>query len=152
MFGSLLFFHSLVRWVLFILMLVAVIIAWFGFRYSRPFTRSANALRHWTATSAHIQLMIGIVLYAKSPWVKLFQQSKFRAGNEAVFFGMIHISGMLVAIVLLTIGSAKAKREKTDTLKYRTMFRWFFAALILIMILIPWPFSPLSSRGLFRSY
>ncbi|MET0244418.1 MAG: hypothetical protein ABW174_13155 [Flavitalea sp.] len=152
MFSSLLFFHSLVRWVLFASLLASIIVAWSGFRNSGAFTRGANALRHWTATSAHIQLMIGIVLYAKSPWVKLFQHSKFKAGNEAVFFGLIHITGMLVAIVLLTIGSAKAKREQTDKLKYRTMFRWFFAALILILVMIPWPFSPLASRNMFRPY
>jgi len=32
---------------------------------------------------------------------------------------------MLASIVILTIGSAKAKREKPDETKFRTMLIWF---------------------------
>jgi hypothetical protein len=59
---------------------------------------------------------------------------------------------MVVAIVMLTIGSAKAKRMQDDDLKYKTMLFWFSAGLLVILIGIPWPFSPLSSRPFVRPF
>ena len=129
--------HGIVRWLVLILLIASIIVS----IRRRPFTKAVNALRHWTATTAHIQLMIGIVLYVRSPFVKV-----------DFFFRVVHISMMLAAIVLLTIGSAMAKRKPTDQEKYRTMLIWFGAALLLILLAIPWPFSPLAPRPLFRTF
>lgn len=68
------------------------------------------------------------------------------------FFGMEHITMMMIAITLITIGSAKAKRKTTDEAKFKTMAIWFSIALLLILSSIPWSFSPLTSRPLFRSF
>jgi len=58
---------------------------------------------------------------------------------------------MLTAIVIITIGSALAKRKKTDKEKFKTMLVWFSAALLIIFIAIPWPFSPLANRPYIRT-
>ncbi|WP_245576523.1 hypothetical protein [Flexithrix dorotheae] len=71
---------------------------------------------------------------------------------DLTFYGLLHIVFMLTAIVVLTIGSALAKRKLTDKEKYKTMLVWFSIALIIIFIVIPWPFSPLSSRPNFRTF
>ena len=63
---------------------------------------------------------------------------------------MIHSSLMLTAIVLITIGSAKAKRKPTDQEKFKTMLVWFSIALLIIFIAIPWPFSPFANRPYYR--
>jgi hypothetical protein len=111
-----------------------------------------NAVRHWTATIAHIQLMIGIVLYFQSPIIKYFL-ANFKEAVRAfdlLFFGLIHGSLMITAIVIITIGSAKAKRKTVDQEKFKTMLLWFSIALIIIFISIPWPFSPLANRPYYR--
>jgi hypothetical protein len=59
---------------------------------------------------------------------------------------------MFVAIVLITIGSAKAKRKSNDTQKFKTMLIWFSIALLIIFIAIPWPFSPLANRPYIRTF
>lgn len=69
---------------------------------------------------------------------------------EFTFFGMIHSLLMLVAIIVITFGSALAKRKTTDREKFKTMLYWFSIALIIILIAIPWPFSPLANRPYFR--
>ena len=71
---------------------------------------------------------------------------------DLTFFGLIHILFMLTAIVIITIGSALAKRKPTDSEKFKTMLLWFSLALMLIFVAIPWPFSPLANRPYFRSY
>jgi uncharacterized membrane protein YadS len=69
-----------------------------------------------------------------------------------MFFKLIHIALMAVAVVVITIGSAKAKRADADKTKFRTMFIWFLAGLLLILIAVPWPFSPLANRPYLRLF
>ncbi|MBE7177640.1 MAG: hypothetical protein INR69_14625 [Mucilaginibacter polytrichastri] len=148
MFNTLIFLHSLFRWLVLFSLLYAILRAWTGLESERKFTRSDNALRHWTVTIAHIQLILGMALYTQSETVKRFfaHVSAHERITDPVFFGVIHISLMLLAIVLITIGSAKAKRKNVDSDKFRTMLLWFSIALLIIFIAIPWPFSPLATR------
>jgi hypothetical protein len=57
---------------------------------------------------------------------------------------------MIMAIIIITIGSALAKRKSSDKEKFKTMGLWFSIALIIIFIAIPWPFSPFANRPYFR--
>jgi hypothetical protein len=124
--------------------------AWRGRQLNIQFTKADNALRHWTATLAHMQLMTGIILYTQSPGVKYYFSDAADTYGEPVFFALIHISIMLAAVTAITIGSAKAKRKAVDKEKFTTMHYSFSAGLILILIAIPWPFSPLAHRPLIR--
>jgi len=71
---------------------------------------------------------------------------------EIRFFGIEHSSTMLIAILLITIGSALAKRKPTDREKFKIIAIWFSIALLLILAAIPWEFSPLVSRPYLRVY
>jgi prolipoprotein diacylglyceryltransferase len=97
--------------------------------------------------------MIGIVLYTKSPVVKYFWSDASTAPVplDISFYGVIHILLMFTAIVLLTVGSALAKRKPNDSDKFRTIVIWYTLVLIIIFIAIPWPFSPLSARPYLRT-
>ncbi len=152
MYQSLIFWHSIFRWIVLAGLLFSLIRAYFALHKKRLFSETDNAVRHWTATAAHIQLTIGIVLYFHSPAIKFFfANTKEAMSNfEIVFFSLIHSSLMLVAIIVLTIGSALAKRRLSDHEKFKTIFSWYLSALILILIAIPWPFSPFASRPFFR--
>ena len=154
MYSTLLSLHSLVRWLALIFILYAIYRAFVGYTQNKPFSKTDNAFRHWMATIAHIQLMVGMILYTQSPIVKYFwTDTKTALQNlDFTFYGLIHIVLMLTAIVVLTIGSALAKRKPTDKEKFKTMLVWFSIALIIIMIAIPWTFSPLSSRPNFRAF
>ncbi len=152
MYPTLLFLHNYMRWLVLLALIVAIIIAVKGLRENKKFSRSDNLIRHWSATLLHIQLIIGVLLYIKGPTAIFFWKNLNRVGNswELLFFGVGHIFFMLVAIVLVTIGSAKAKRKVIDKDKYKTILIWYLIALIVILIAIPWPFSPLASRPYFR--
>lgn len=154
MYSTLLFLHSLFRWLVLVFLVYSIYRAFIGYTRNKPFSKTDNAFRHWTATVAHIQLMIGIILYTQSPVVKYFwANTKTALQNlDLTFYGLIHIVLMLTAIVVLTIGSALAKRKPTDKEKFKTMLVWFSIVLIIIFIAIPWSFSPLSSRPNFRTF
>jgi hypothetical protein len=59
---------------------------------------------------------------------------------------------MIIAIIIITIGSAKAKRKQAENEKFKTMAIWFTIGLLVILANIPWPFSPLTSRPYFRHF
>lgn len=151
MYYILLLIHSLLRWAVLLSLGLAIAVALSGYIKGSKFSPAANAIRHWTATIAHIQLMVGMVLYSQSAVVKYFF-SGVRDTMGSWFFGLIHIGLMLAAIVVITIGSAIAKRTPHDRDKYRHMLLWYTLALIAILIAIPWPFSPLAQRPLFRPF
>ncbi len=154
MYSTLLSLHSLIRWLVVVFLVYTLYRAFVGYTRNKTFSKADNAFRHWTATVAHIQLMIGIILYTQSPIVKHFwTDTKTASQNlELTFYGLLHIVFMLTAIVAVTIGSALAKRRSTDKEKFKTLLVWFFIALILIFIAIPWTFSPLSARPNFRTF
>ena len=140
------------RWLVLASLIYAIYRAYRGFFMNAQFSKTDNAVRHWTATVAHIQLVVGIVLYTQSPIIKYFWQNFKEAirNLDTAFFGLLHIILMLTAIVLITIGSALSKRKTTDKEKFKTMLVWFLISLLIIFIAIPWPFSPLANRPYFR--
>lgn len=154
MYLILLALHSLVRWVVLTSLLYAIYRAYKGWRLNKSFSKLDNTVRHITATIAHIQFTIGVCLYFISPITAYFLHY-FRDAvhqREIRFFGMEHITMMLTAIIVITIGSAKTKRKSTDQEKFKTMATWFTIGLLIILTSIPWPFSPLTSRPFFRPF
>jgi hypothetical protein len=154
MYQTLLFLHSVVRWLVLAMLIYATASAYIGYSTNRSFTKTDDSIRHWTATVTHIQLILGATLYFNSPVIKAFYAS-FSESIQSVgtaFFGVIHVLIMFVAIILITIGSALAKRQTVDQYKFRTVLTWFSIGLFLILLAIPWPFSPLANRPYLRSF
>jgi hypothetical protein len=152
MYFTILLLHSWVRWLVLISLLVAIFRAYQGWLGNRLFTAFDNTLRITTTTIAHVQLLLGIILYIISPVVRYFLQYFKTAVHqrEIRFFGMEHITMMLIAIVLLTIGSVRTKKQRTSRQQFKTMAIWFSIALLIIFLSIPWHFSPFTSRPYFR--
>jgi hypothetical protein len=152
MYPSLLAIHSLFRWLVLISLVIAIYKAYRGLKSNKQFTKIDNLLRHWTATIAHIQLTLGILIYSQSPIIKYFWHNTKEAvqNMDTAFFGVIHLLLMLIAIIIITIGSSLAKRRATGKEKFRTILIYYSIALLLIFIAIPWPFSPLANRPYLR--
>lgn len=146
--------HSLIRWFVLTSLIFAIYRAYRGWLLKKPFTGFDNSVRYISATIAHVQLIVGLWLYFISPIVAYFLYNFSTAVHERQirFFGMEHITMMLTAIVLITIGSYKAKRKANDLEKFKTMAIWYTIALLIILTSVPWSFSPLVSRPLFRSF
>jgi hypothetical protein len=152
MYATLLTLHSAFRWLVLASLVYALVRAYAGLAAGRPFTKTDDAVRHWTATVAHVQMLLGMALYISSPVVKANFASLQATGFalDAAFFAVLHPLLMLVSVVFVTIGSALAKRQSTARAQFQTMLRWYGVALLSIFLFIPWPFSPLAGRALFR--
>ena len=152
MYSTLLLLHSLFRWLVLLSLLYAIIRAYRGYAGQLAFSPADNSIRHWTATIVHVQLTLGFTLYFISPVMDSFRQQGIKAGGQLAFFGIIHIGLMLLAVVLITLGSSITKRQLVDRAKFRAMLVWFSVGLLIIFLAIPWPFSPLANRPYFRTF
>lgn len=154
MYYYLLVFHSAFRWLVLGTLVYSIIRAGQGYINRSDFSDWDNKVRHITATTAHIQLILGVLLYVKSPIVQIYYSNISASFTDwdLSFFASFHFILMLVAVLFITLGSARAKRKDSDREKFKTMVTWFSMALLIIAIAIPWPFSPLSSRPLLRPF
>jgi hypothetical protein len=154
MYQILLSVHSFVRWIALALLVYMVIRAFTGWLSSGKFTNSDASVRKWMVTSLHLQLILGLILYFISPLTTYFiSHFSETVGTRSIrFFGMEHVVIMLAAIVIATIGAARSKRQAEDRLKFRTLAIWLTISLVLIFAGMPWPFSSMISRPLFRFF
>lgn len=137
MYNGLLAAHSGLRWVVLILLLLAIFNA-FSKKKGGTWTPKDKKIALFTLIFTHVQLLIGLVLYFQSPKVS------FGSGvmSETIqrFYTVEHISLMLVAIALITVGYSKSKRGETDAKKFGAIATFYLIGLILILVSIPWPF------------
>jgi hypothetical protein len=119
--------HSGWRYLVIILLLVAFINALMGYLGKKPYTEGNRLLNVFALISAHIQLVLGLVLYFMHDWYK---------GDMSVavqrYWKMEHIAMMIVAIILITVGNARSKKVDSALMKHRTIFIFFGLALLII--------------------
>lgn len=134
------------RWFVLIAVVIAIVRSLNGMRNNSTFSKKDNLWSLLTLIGYHIQLIIGLTLYIGRGWYALFGQMSDRLIR---FFSVEHAFGMLVAIILVTVGRAKSKRATGDKAKHKTIFWYFLIALIITLITIPWPFLDTISRPWF---
>ena len=129
--------HSGLRWIVLILLLAAIFNA-FSKKNSGTYSEGDRKLALFTMISTHVQFLIGIVLYFISPLVVFAAESM---KNSVLRFYLVeHISLMLIAIVVITIGHKKSKTAADAAGKFKAISVFYLIALILILVSIPWPF------------
>ena len=148
MLTGLLHTHSLLRYILLIFILLSIFKAFNGWLGKKPYLPGDKKVALFTLISAHLQLVVGLILYFVSPTVKIGLADMGAAMKDPGlrFWSVEHISMMLIAIILITVGYSTAKRGKDDEAKHKKIAIFFLLALIIIFMAIPWPWSAIS-RG-----
>ncbi len=154
MYTILLATHSLVRWLILPSLLFAIQRAFRGWFSGKSFSPFDETVRLATVAVTNIQVSFGLVLYAISPITNYFSHNYQVAVNvgQMRFFGIEHVLMMIIAVILISIGSVKVKNKSNDKEKFKTMAIWFTLGLLLVLIAIPWPFSPVAQRPFFRPF
>ena len=135
-----------------ILLILTVLRSYNGWKSKRTFTPSDKKLVLFTLIFSHVQLLIGFLLYMVSPTVKSAMNDMGAAMKDKMlrFYAVEHIIIMIIAILLITIGNAMAKRTTNDSDRFKKIFIYFFIGLLLILVSIPWPFQMVGAgRGWF---
>jgi hypothetical protein len=147
----LLHLHSVGRWLLLILLIIAIFNSLVA--GERPFTKSDARTGLMLTIVADLMLLIGIALWYFGPiGYKLIQAAggfgPSMKDSITRFYGVEHLTGMLVAIVLMHIGKAQGKKKITDRKKHVRTMLFYTIALVVILATIPWPFRAVGAgRG-----
>jgi hypothetical protein len=144
--------HSILRYLVLLSILLVIYLAWEGLTFKKSYTRLHRIATASASGISHLQLLVGFVLYFFSPTAQSFWQTKSMRWSDGLFFALVHFGLMSAAIVILTVGAALAKREVEERRRFRILFNYFVLALLIILIAIPWPFSPLAQRPWFREF
>ena len=129
--------HSGLRWILLVVILIAILTALKRWLSRSPYQTSDKKWFLMSLIFSHLQLVIGLYLYFVSPRV-VFNESTM-SDADLRFYSVEHISVMIIAIILVTLGYRVAKSNRTEYTKYKRIFWYFFIALALMVSRIPWP-------------
>ncbi|OEK01821.1 cytochrome B [Roseivirga sp. 4D4] len=149
MYNGLLHMHSGLRWVVLVLLIAAIYNA-FSKKSSGIWTAKDKKITLFAMVFTHIQLLVGLALYfinmSSSEVVKKVSFAEgFMKSSMLRFYTVEHISLMLIAIALITVGYSKAKRAASDAKKFGAVATFYLIGLILILASIPWPFRNLGA-------
>lgn len=141
--NGLLHAHSGLRYVVLALLIVSILVAFFSWTGKKPFSESNRKLYMFTMISGHIQLLIGLVLYALQtiPMISAQGMGNVMKNPEARFFAVEHIAMMILALVFVTVGHVLSKKKEAPMAKHKMVAVFYLLALILIFAAIPWPFT-----------
>ena len=123
--------HSGFRYVVFVLVLLAIIQSLMGWLGKSPYTSGNRKINLFTLISAHTQLLIGIVLFFLSPLVQF--NSGTMKNDTTRYYTVEHWVMMIIAIVLITIGHSKSKKLVLPEAKHRIIFLFYSIALLVVI-------------------
>lgn len=148
--SAILILHNILRWILLILLLISVFKSYAGWKGKKTLSSGDAKIWLFTMISAHTNLLIGLylllfgtfgIISAGMPAGTHLMKDKFYR-----FFWVEHPFGMILAIVLITLGRGVAKKNLPDQTRYKKAFWFFFFAFLVILATVPWPFREIVGR------
>jgi hypothetical protein len=132
MYNGLLHLHNLLRWVILLLLLIAIF---------QSFSRSGGVRKTslFLLIAAHIQFLMGLYQWFAGNFgynfIKSNGFSEVMKNSVQRFWAVEHIAGTLIAIILITMARGRIK-----TGNYSAASWMYVIALLLILAVVPWPF------------
>ena len=130
--------HSSLRYLLLLLLVVSLVLAFSG---KKGDVKKFTGIFKVTFILTHVQLLVGLVLYFISPQVKpMWKDFSLISENTMLrFYGLEHALAMILAVAMITVGWVRYKKAP-DEVKAHTIIRFWGIALLIIFVMIPWPF------------
>lgn len=137
--------HNIFRWIVAVLAILAVVRAYLGWLGRRDWTARDRQINSFFGMSLDIQFLLGLILYIfLSPITRLAFANLGAAMRDSTarFFTLEHILYMVVAVVLVHMGTVLARRADDPIVKHRQAAIFFTLAVLAIILGMPW-FRPL---------
>jgi len=132
--------HSGWAYLLLIVLTMATVNALIGFMGKKDFANRDFSLALIGLIVTHIQLLIGLGLWAFSPYSSaIFQDFSAVMGNDDLrMLAFEHPVTMIIAVTFLTIGYSKHKKQKISSGKFKKLAIFYTIALLLVLSRLPW--------------
>ena len=131
--------HSIWAFIVLAMLIVVVVRAFLS--SDKTFKEIDLRLALFTLIVSHIQLLLGLGVYFSSSAFKFIKEHGMGAAmkdSHVRLLAVEHPLMMILAIVLITVGFSKAKKETTSKGKFKKIAFLYGAALLLILSRIPW--------------
>jgi ABC-type arginine transport system permease subunit len=141
MYTGLLHTHSMLRWLMLSVLVLALVLAFIGWISNKKWTRLDSISGLLSTIIADLQLLVGLILYFfVSPITKTALSDFGMAMKNADlrFYAVEHFLLMVIAIVLIHVGRSKAKKATIELKKHRISAIYYGISLLLILAGIPW--------------
>jgi hypothetical protein len=134
--------HSLLRWLILLFGILAVIKAISGVASKKTYTAGDNKTGLFFMICFDIQLLLGLILYFGGAWFDMLKADMGAVMKNTAnrFFSVEHTLMMIIAWILVHMGRSMVKRSDTDAQKHKRSLIYFGVALLIILLMIPWPF------------
>lgn len=137
--------HSGLRYVVLLLIVLALIQALTGWFGAKNYTEGNRKLNLFAMIAAHVQLLLGLILYFLSPMVRLDDMGSAMKDTVARYWTVEHAVMMILALVLITIGHSRSKKAVSGVEKHRSIAIFYGLGAIVVIVAILQ-----SGRGLFE--
>ena len=133
--------HSYWAYLAVLILLIAVVNAIIGLTQNKEFKDKDLRISLFTLIVMHIQLLIGLGWYFMSPWYKSLKELGMgEAMKDAALRLQVieHPLMMILAIVFITVGWSKHKKQTTDKAKFKKIAVFYGLGLLFVLSRIPW--------------
>jgi len=134
MYEFLKYLHSGFRFLVLLLVVLAIVQSLAGWLGKKAYTEGNRKINLFAMISAHTQLLIGLAVYFVSPFVQFGSQTMKEATTR--YWTVEHISMMIFAIILITIGHSKSKKAILPEAKHRAIAIFYTLAVVVIVVAI----------------
>lgn len=128
--------HSTLAYAVLAVLLIATVNAFLGLSSKRNFSSNDRSLSLVALILSHIQLVVGLILWVTSP---LGKEAMSQMSNAAMrLTALEHPLVNIIAIVLITIGWSKHKKEESSNGKFKKIGIFYALGLLFLLSRIPW--------------
>lgn len=149
--GILLWTHSLNRWLVLLLLFVAIVRCAQGLFQKKEWTATQSKIHVALIATVHTQVLLGLLLYMGiSPLMGVIFKDFGSAMKDAMlrFWAVEHIFLMCIALVLIHGAHVMVKKAEEPAQKFKRGLIGFSFGLLCILVAIPWPFREALGRSL----
>ncbi|MFV0248196.1 MAG: hypothetical protein ACK5H1_04450 [Tenacibaculum sp.] len=132
--------HSYWAYIVVAVLIFTVANAIKGLLSRQEFSHKAFRLGLFTLIISHIQLLIGLGWYFMSPWYQGLKNNGAAVMQEPTtrLLAVEHPLTMVIAVVLITLGWSKHKKQVKSKDKFKTFVVFYGIALLLVLVRLPW--------------
>jgi pimeloyl-ACP methyl ester carboxylesterase len=131
--------HSGLAYLALAALVIVMIYALIGSLSGREFTEKDRKFAMIGFILAHIQLLVGLILYFVSPLgFSLLTGGGAMGDKVARLTALEHPVINILAIIIISVGYIRAKKMTESRARFRSIYMFYAIGLVLILSRIPW--------------
>lgn len=136
MYSTLLGLHSGLRYIVLILLVLALVGAIIGLFGKKAYTEGNRKINLFAMIFTHTQFLVGLILYFFSPIVNYSNMGEAMKDAMTRYWTVEHSVMMLFAIILITVGHSRSKKASEAFNKHRSVALYYGLAVLVIVVAI----------------